>query len=321
MRGAVLLVVLGCACTTAAPLPAAYPQAMYAGAWTLALDALAETARAAAARGDRTTEIRALVATSRVRLDEGLNRRADVSLALAPAERALRLAEQGGGEALRADALDRIGMVRYWEWALADEDAGDGPLLAAEAAFERARALRRDGGGLAYSHFHLGLIADGKGQAVQARDHFQAALAGAGVDRALESYALRHVAAHDRDAAQAEARLRRSLALRHELGWKAGTASAMDALAKHLVTRGRTEEARTLLREALQLARAGNSPYYATRVAQTLASLEEQQGNPAAALAVLDDTSREIAMLAAAPLRAEYALRLQRLRCPACTAP
>ena len=86
---------------------------MYAADWSGALAALADADRAAVARGDRRAQARALVATSRVQLDAGLNRRADVSPALVPAQRALGLAEALGDRALVADALDRIGNVHY----------------------------------------------------------------------------------------------------------------------------------------------------------------------------------------------------------------
>jgi tetratricopeptide (TPR) repeat protein len=289
---------------------------MYAGEWARALDALVASERTASAHGDRPAQIRALVAISRVRLDEGLNRRADVTLALAPARRALELANAWGDRGLVADALDRIGMVRYWQWALADEATGDSLLLEAEVAFESARAKRNDPAPLAYSHFHLGLVAEGKQDRARAREHFASALAAAavGADRAIESYALRHLAAYDDDRASAERRLRRSLALRRDLGWKTGTASAMDALAKHLAGAGHVDEARTLLRDAIALAREAQSPYYVTRVAETLASLEERVGNVAAAVAILEETSRDISQLTAEPLRREHAMRLLRLQ-------
>lgn len=278
-------------------------------------DALAELARRERDADPRArTEL--LVATSRVLLDEGLNRRADVSRALDPAERALALAEQLSDGALIADALDRVGMVRYWQWALADPDSGDGPVVEAAALFERARSLRR-GVGLGYSHFHLGLVAEARDRAAGARDHFARALRLTGGDGKLESYALRHLATYDEAAGRpdvAEARLRRSLELRRGLGWRAGVASGLDALAAYLLRAGRAAEARPLLEEAISVARAAGSRYYASRAAQTLARLEEAAGDADAAIAALEAARPDVDELQSAAIRAEHASLLEGLR-------
>lgn len=298
-------------------------RAMHMGRWDDALADLSARERAAAERGESGVRIELLVATSRVLLDEGLNRRADVSRALAPAERARVLAEQLADGPLLADALDRIGMVRYWQWALADPSSSDRSLLEAAALFEKARGLRGSGRGLAHSHFHLGLIAEARDQASAARAHFEQALRLSGGDRKIESYAQRHLAPHDEAAGRAdiaERRLRRSLELRRSLGWRAGTASGMDALAAFLIRSGRPAEARPLLRDAIALARDAGSPYYATRAARTLARLEDTAGNLAAAISVLESARADLAALEAAALRAEFETLLDgvRRRCPDC---
>jgi tetratricopeptide (TPR) repeat protein len=315
-------VLLSCACASASTRVS--PEArMHASRWDEALADLGAHERAAADRGDARARAAALVAMSRVLLDEGLNRRAEVARALEPAERARSLAEAIPDGGLVADALDRLGMVRYWQWALADPGASNEPLLAASALFERARRLRRDGLGLGYSHFHLGLIAEGQEQASAARDHFARALALAGRDDKLASYALRHLASHDEAVGRrdvAEKRLRRSLELRRALGWKTGTASGLGALGALLHRSGRSAEARTLLREAIAAARDAQSAYYATRIGLSLARLEADSGDVEAAIAVLRASRSEVAVLESAALRAEHAAMLASLmqRCPAC---
>jgi tetratricopeptide (TPR) repeat protein len=301
-------------------------QRMHASRWDEALAELAARERAATERGDSRARAAALVAMSRVLLEEGLNRRAEVSRAHEPAERARSLAEAIPDRGLVADALDRLGMVRYWQWALADPDSSDQPLLAAGALFERARRLRRDGPGLGYSHFHLGLVAEGQEHALAARDHFMRALALAGRDRKLASYALRHLASHDEEVGRrdmAEKRLRRSLELRRELGWKAGSASGLGALGALLHRSGRTAEARTLLREAIAAAREARSAYYATRIALSLARLEADTGHVDAGIAALRASESEAAVLQSAALRDEHATMLESLleQCPECGAP
>ena len=292
-------------------------------------DARWDDALADLARQERDADPRAraalLVATSRVLLDEGLNRRADVSRARQPAERALRLAERLSDGALIADALDRVGMERYWQWALADPDSGDGPVVEAAALFERARSLRRSGVGLGYSHFHLGLVAEAQDRAADARDHFTRALELAGRDGKLESYALRHIARYDEAAGRldaAETRLRRSLDLRRGLGWRAGVASGLDGLAAFLLRAGRAADARPLLREAISVARAADSRYYASRAALTLARIEEGTGDIAAAIAALEAARPDIDRLESRALRAEHASLLESLRqrCSGCGA-
>ena len=289
---------------------------MHAGRWDDALAELSARERAAADRGDVRSRVALLVATSRVLLDEGLNRRADVSRALEPAERARTLAEQLADPALLADALDRIGNVHYWQWALDDPSSGDALLHEAAALFERAWSSRRSAPGLAYSHFHLGLIAEAEERTSLAEKHFARALELAGNDAKMASYAHRHLAARDEAAGrsdEAERRLRRSLEIRRALGWRAGVASGLDALAGFMMRASRTAEARPLLREAIAIARDIGSAYYVSRAARTLALVEERTGDIAAAIAVLHDTRADVAALRAATLRAEHATLLARL--------
>jgi tetratricopeptide (TPR) repeat protein len=319
------LVALCCACAQSSQAVAP-DRAMHAGRWDDALADLSARERAAADRGQPHARVALLVAISLVLLDEGLNRRADVSRALEPARRAWSLAEQLADGPLIADALDRVGMVRYWQWALGDPPSGDGPLIEAAALFERARSLRDGGPGLAYSHFHLGLIAEAQDRAAVARAHFARSLDLAGRDRRIASYALRHLAPQDEAAGRrdlAETRLRRSLELRRSLGWRAGAASGLTALAAFLHRSGRAAEARPLLREAIAVARQAGSSYYATRASHTLARLEEEAGDVAAAISVLQAARADVAALEPAGLRAEHATLLESLtrRCPSCTPP
>lgn len=315
---------LCCACASAST-DASHDRAMHASRWDEALAELAAGERAATDSGDSRARVAALVGMSRVLLDEGLNRRADVSRALEPAERARSLAEAIGDGGLIADALDRLGMARYWQWALAAPDTGGESLVAAAALFERAHRLRRDGPGLAYSHFHLGLVAEAQEQASVARDHFTRTLALAGRDDKIASYALRHLAQHDEAAGHrdvAESRLRRSLELRRQLAWKAGTASGLAALGALLHRSGRTAEARPLLRQAIAVAREARSAYYATRATGSLARLEAATGDVGAAIVVLRAAEPEVAALESAAVRAEHATLLESLmqQCPGCAA-
>ena len=164
-----------------------------------------------------------------------------------------RAAAERGDRGLEAFALSRRGLALHGEF-LRDRSRGEPP--EEMPYFERALAIRRETGDehdIAESLFHVGLVH----QVVRddnetARPLFEESLRRA-PDPLTQSYALRHIAFCDDaagDAETAERRHQEALELRRRVGWQAGIAAQLAAVADHRARRGDREGAAELAREA-----------------------------------------------------------------------
>jgi len=161
-----------------------------------------------------------------------------------------------GDRGLEAFALSRRGLALHGEF-LRDRARGEPP--EEMPYFERALAIRRETGDehdVAESLFHVGLVY----QVVRddnetARPYFEESL-GRAPDPLTQSYALRHIAFCDDAAGDAETAERRhedALELRRRVGWKAGIAAQLAAVAEMRARRGDRERAAELAREAREI--------------------------------------------------------------------
>jgi tetratricopeptide (TPR) repeat protein len=178
------------------------------------------------------------------------DRSAELDAAIAAVERA---AAERGDRSLEAFALSRRGLALHSEF-LGDRSRGEPP--GEMELFERALAIRREIGdrhGIAESLFHVGLVHQViRRDDATARPLFEAAYEGA-TDLLTQSYALRHIAFcddADGDAEAAERRHEQALELRRQVGWQAGVAAQLAAVADHRARRGDREGAAAYAREA-----------------------------------------------------------------------
>jgi tetratricopeptide (TPR) repeat protein len=113
-----------------------------------------------------------------------------------PAQTVLVAAREGRDETARACAVDQLGLMAFYKKILKDEGSWDD----ADRLFREGLALRErldDGGDVAESLFHVGLVEQMSGRKEAARPHLEAAMAkarAAGVPRLLAECE-RHLAA------------------------------------------------------------------------------------------------------------------------------
>jgi tetratricopeptide (TPR) repeat protein len=159
--------------------------------------------------------------------------------------------------AARADGLDALGSVAYWQrdYHCARQNFED-----ALAIYTQAELAK----GIAQSHYNLGFTAVFAGEQAAARRHFRDALAGYGElgDRRGTSNALAGLALVDRVTGDYECGRRRaaqSLTQQRQLGDEFGATNTLGLLGSIISQAGAVAEAERLLREALTLhERAGN---------------------------------------------------------------
>ena len=222
-----------------------------AGEWD-ALRAELEPAIAAAA-GTRRAAL--LVALGLVENEASSYHRHDPQKAESTVMRAVEAARAEGDAGTRARARMLEGRVRYWQ-GFSDPPRWDEAQRILNDTRERAAEVK-DGRLEAEAIFYLGLVAQQQGRWDAARPLFEDALARASRlrDDYLASYPERHLAylaGEAKDLEQAEARHRRSVALREKVRATVFLPFARIALAGVLVERGRRPEAVTLLRRAAE---------------------------------------------------------------------
>lgn len=228
-----------------------------------ALAALAHANELAAAEvvpaGDRA---RLLLQRGRLLITGGFQGEERSAEALAVAGQVLALAPGTGraAQALRAAAFDLTGQVHYHrELVRVERD-----FRAAEDLFAQAYTLAEtaaDKGALTPAAFHLGLVAQQRGDMRVARERLAVALALADEigDQYHKSFIVRHlgfVAQHDGDLAHARRLLAESLALREAIGCRVYLAYSHLALADVCLALDDADTAEDLNRQALALAEA-----------------------------------------------------------------
>jgi tetratricopeptide (TPR) repeat protein len=256
----------------------------------------------ARARGDRADEARLLLRRGRTLTDQTRHRGGDRAPAQADLTAARQAAERAGDPELIADSIDGLGMHRYVHW-FSSQDPAD--LTGSDQLFRQALAIREprgDSGGLAESHFHIGLVHQMRGEGDAAQKQFEISLAIAERirDELRMSYALRHLgymAEARRDWATAEDCYRRSLELREKVGFGAGVAAAMVTLAEIRYARhGDAEQALGLLARAHERAAEVSSAAYVAISSAAIGRIRRDQGQYdealrqlAAAIAAMDE--------------------------------
>jgi tetratricopeptide (TPR) repeat protein len=256
----------------------------------------------ARARGDRAGEARLLLRRGRTLTDQTRHRGGDRAPALTDLTAARQVAESAEDPELIADSVDGLGMHRFVQW-FSSQDAAD--LTGADELFRQALAIREprgDSGGLAESHFHVGLVHQMRGEHDAAQKQFEIALAVAERirDELRMSYALRHLgymAEVRRDWATAEDCYRRSLELREKVGFGAGVAAALVTLAEIRYARhGDADQALGMLARAHErAAEVSSAPYVAIssaaigRIRRDQGQYDEALSRLAAAIAAMDE--------------------------------
>jgi len=222
-----------------------------AGEW----DALRADLERALPRASGARRAALLVAVGLVESEASSYHRHDPQKAESAVMRAVEVARADGDAATRARARMLEGRLRYGQgfadpprWEEAKRILIDTREQAAEA---------KDGPLEAEAVFYLGLVAQQQGRGDAARPLFEEALARATRlgDDFLASFPERHLAylaGETKDLAQAEARHRRSVALREKAGAVAFLPFARTALAGVLAQRGLRPEAVALLRRAAE---------------------------------------------------------------------
>jgi len=159
--------------------------------------------------------------------------------------------------AARADGLDALGSVAYWQ---RDYHCARQNFEQALAIYTQADLTR----GIAQSHYNLGFTAVYAGEHAAARRYFRHALARYGKlgDRHGASNALAGLALVDRatgDYERGRQRASQSLTQQRQLGDEFGATNTLGLLGSIISQTGAAAEAESLLREALRLhERAGN---------------------------------------------------------------
>ncbi|HEY0989623.1 MAG TPA: tetratricopeptide repeat protein, partial [Kofleriaceae bacterium] len=257
-------------------------------------------------RRDGAAEARLLLRRGRTLIDRTRHRGGDRAPALADLEAARRAAEASGDRALKADAIDALGMHRYVLW-FSSQSAPD--LAGADQLFREALAIRvplTEAPDLADSYFHVGLVHQMRNEDDAARGDFERALAIAerANDAMRMSFATRHLgymAERRHEWAAAEEQYRRSLELREQIGAGPGVASAQVALAELRYARsGDADQALGLLARARDGAARAGSIVYVAIASEAIARVHRDRGQYdqalralAAAIGALDEIRSE----------------------------
>ncbi len=232
------------------------------GRWDDAAAMLNGNIASARRTGDRKAEAALAVELGRVLLDRNAYHRRNPSAALAALDTALAVARESGEPQSEADAIQYLGQFHYGD-AFATNDWETPRSFFLQALRKRERLGDRRG--LAESYFYLGLTFEQEGRPEPAMDCYEKSLALSEEigDRALQSYAHRHIGGIEEERGELEAAegdISCSLELRRAAGFSVLVPFALlqkaDFVAGH---RGDDEEAARLLGEAIDVAEASRS--------------------------------------------------------------
>jgi len=236
---------------------------------------------------DPTGRARLLAERGRVLADRNAYGRRDPASARRALEEALAAARDARDRRSEADALQALAQMRYGETFETGDWAG------VRTDFERVAAMReRDGDrrGLSESLFYLGLTYEQDGRPDDALPIYRRSLEIARElgDGAMESYPRRHIGGIEEERGEldaAEREISMSLELRRQTGALVVLPFAMLQKADFLERRrGRRDEARRLVEEAIDAAEAGRSPRALAAARLELSRMLEESGSRKRAL-------------------------------------